>query len=97
MNESVVVIGHPTDVQQYFLSLDQRKSNADQETRQITYFAPANDASLVTTYTNDTERVGSALLAMLKFSGATPSGTSASIVRLGQRKILMSQRKILMK
>jgi hypothetical protein len=72
LNESVVVIGHPTDVQQYFLRIDQSKTNGDHQTGQLTYFADPNNASHVSTYTNDTDRVGSVLFAMLRFSGANP-------------------------
>ena len=75
LNGSIVVVGHPTDVQQYFLRVAEGKAKGYQGSRQITYFADPNDSSHVSTYTNDTERVGSFLSAILSFSGSRlPSG-----------------------
>ncbi len=76
LSMSLIVIGHPTDVQQYFLSIDQRGTNDGQETRQIAYFATPNNSSHVSTYTNDSERVSAFLAAMLKFSGVKVTNTS---------------------
>jgi hypothetical protein len=76
LNESVVVIGHPSDVQQYYLRVGPSKTNDDLHTRQISYFADPNNASQVITYANDTERVGSFLFAMLKSSDMNASNTS---------------------
>jgi hypothetical protein len=76
LNESVVVIGHPTDVQQYFRRIDHSNNDADQPMRQLAYFTDPNSASHIITYANDTERVRSFLFAMLTFSEVNPSGVS---------------------
>lgn len=68
LNESIVLIGHPTDIQQYFLLFSSSKSNGGQQTSQITHFADPNTSSPVITYANDAERVGSFLFAMLESS-----------------------------
>jgi hypothetical protein len=67
LNEAVIVIGHPSDVQQYFMGANQSK-NTDQHKRQISYFEIPNSSSQVSTYTNDTDRVDTFLLTLLKFS-----------------------------
>jgi hypothetical protein len=73
----LVVVGHPADVQQYFRILNTpTKTEGDDQSLRITYFAKPNHLSHVATYTNDDERVQPFLVAMLRVSSADVAGVS---------------------
>jgi hypothetical protein len=77
LNESLVVVGHPADVQQYFRILNTpTESEGDDQSLRVTYFAKPNHLSHVATYSNDDERVQTFLVAMLSVSGADVAGVS---------------------
>jgi hypothetical protein len=77
LSESLVVVGHPADVQQYFRIVNTpARTDGGDESRRIAYFANSNHASHVSTYTNDHERIQAFLVAILRVSGGDVAGVS---------------------
>lgn len=77
LNESLVLMGHPSDVQQYFTVISSLRSTHPDQLRRITHFVDANHRSPVVTYTDDTERVHAFFLAVTILSGGNSSELSS--------------------
>jgi hypothetical protein len=77
LNDSFVVVGHPADIQQFFRMITTDNGNlSPDETKRLDYFVGQNTLSPVSTYTNDSERVQTFLVAMLRVSGRDPAAVS---------------------
>ena len=70
INDSIVVVGHPADVQQYFrIAADSTKIEKSSQPQRITHFAGSPALSSVVTYTNDDDRVRACIVSILSVSG----------------------------
>lgn len=66
LDDSLVVLGHPTDVQQYYRVVSMSTVNGNKQSSQVIHFAESEDRAHVVTYTNDVGRVRSCLAAIVR-------------------------------
>lgn len=66
VNESLVILGHPVDVQQYYRLVGELATQRDKQPKQIAHFEESGSLGHVVTFTNDTERVRGCMTAVMK-------------------------------
>ncbi|HKO42561.1 MAG TPA: hypothetical protein VJU84_04700 [Pyrinomonadaceae bacterium] len=66
LNESLVILGHPVDVQQYYRIMRELATQADEQPTPLTHFVESGARVHVVTYTNDAERVRSCMSAIMR-------------------------------
>lgn len=66
LNQSVVVLGHPADVQQYYRLLAELAGQGDKQSTQIDHFVESGTRQHVFTYTNDAERVRGCISSIMR-------------------------------
>ena len=66
LNESLVILGHPVDVQQYYRLVGELATQGDKRPAQIAHFVESGTRGHVVTYTNDAERVRGCMTAVMR-------------------------------
>ena len=66
LNESLVILGHPVDVQQYYRIMGELAMNAAEQPTPLTHFVDSRARGHVVTYTNDAERVRGCMSAIMR-------------------------------
>jgi hypothetical protein len=66
LNESLVILGHPVDVQQYYRIMGESTRHGDKQPSQIAHFVESETRGHVVTYTNDAERVRACMIAVMR-------------------------------
>ena len=66
LNESLVILGHPVDVQQYYRLVGGSAKQGDNHPTPIAHFVESGTRGHVVTYTNDSERVRGCLTAVMR-------------------------------
>jgi hypothetical protein len=65
LDDSLIVLGHPTDVQQYYRIVRMSTVTGNKQSSQVIHFAESDDAHVVT-YTNDVARIRGCMAAIVK-------------------------------
>ena len=66
LNESLLVLGHPVDVQQYYRVVGELAKQGNKQPTQITHFVESGSLGHVVTYTNDVDRVRDCMTAVMR-------------------------------
>ena len=66
LNESLVIVGHPVDVQQYYRIMGELASQSAEQATPLTHFVESGTRGHVVTYTNDAQRVRGCMSAIMR-------------------------------
>lgn len=66
LTDSLLILGHPADVQQYYRLVAELATQGDKQPMQMAHFVESGSRGHVVTYTNDAERVRSCMNAIMR-------------------------------
>ena len=66
LTESLVIVGHPVDVQHYYRLIGELATQGDKQSMQITHFVEPGTMGHVVTYADDAERVRGCMTAVMR-------------------------------